>query len=61
VEQERAKSPEWQNWAGKFTATVNAAAVAADRRDRMALIAASDALVEACEGCHTAFPPDPTR
>lgn len=54
---ERAKSPGWKNWAGKFTDAVSAAGQAVERRDRMRLVTASETLVEACEGCHTAFPP----
>lgn len=56
AEIERAKSSEWNVWAGKFAETVSAAARAVDRKDQMAVVAASDAIVEACEGCHTAFP-----
>ena len=56
AEIERAKSNEWHIWAGKFAETVSTAALAVDRKNQMALIAASDAIVEACEGCHTAFP-----
>jgi cytochrome c556 len=58
-EAERAKSTEWQNWAGKLVATASSAARAVDRKDQMALLAASDVLIEVCEGCHTAFPPVP--
>jgi hypothetical protein len=56
-EGERAKSSEWKAWAGKLMATTSSAAGAVDRKDQMALLAASDMLVEVCEGCHTAFPP----
>jgi cytochrome c556 len=55
-EAERAKSAEWKNWAGKFTDTVSIAARAVEHKDRMALVAASNAMVEACKGCHVAFP-----
>jgi cytochrome c556 len=57
-EAERAASGEWKNWAGKLIATTSSAARAVDRKDQMALLAASDTLVEVCEGCHTAFPPE---
>jgi cytochrome c556 len=56
AEEERARSPDWKTWSGKFTATVSAVAEAAERKDRTALLAANNALVEACEGCHTTFP-----
>jgi cytochrome c556 len=56
-EAERARSPEWKNWAGKLTNTVSSAAHAVEHKNQVALVAASDALVEACEGCHMAFPP----
>jgi cytochrome c556 len=57
VETERAKSNEWKTWSGKFIDVASAAARAVDRKDQMALVAASDTMVEVCEGCHTAFPP----
>jgi len=56
AEEERARSPEWKAWSARFTATVSYSAEAAERKDRTALLAANDALVAACEGCHTAFP-----
>jgi len=56
-ETKRAKSREWKNWAGKLVETASAAARAVDRKNQMALVAASDSMVEACEGCHMAFPP----
>lgn len=56
-EAERAKSSEWRNWSGKLVATTSALNRAVDRKDQAALLAASDTLVEVCEGCHTAFPP----
>lgn len=58
AEVERAASSEWKNWAGRLVTTTSSAARAVDRKDQMALLAASDALVEVCEGCHTAFPPE---
>jgi cytochrome c556 len=56
AEEERARSPEWKAWSARFTAAVSSTAEAAERKDRAALLAASNALVAACEGCHTAFP-----
>lgn len=56
AEIERAKSSEWMTWAGRFASSASAATRAVESRDRMALLAASDALLEACEGCHMAFP-----
>ena len=56
AEEERAISPEWKAWSARFTASVSSTAEAAERKDRAALLAANDALVAACEGCHTAFP-----
>jgi len=53
---ERAKSSAWTSWAAKFTDKVSLAANAVERRDRMALVAAADDLLEVCEGCHVAFP-----
>jgi cytochrome c556 len=61
AEEERARSPEWKAWSARFTATVSSTAEAAERKDRTALLAANDALVAACEGCHTAFPPAAPR
>jgi len=56
VETERASSAPWKEWSGKFTDAAMAAALAVERKDQAALVSASDSLVEACEGCHTAFP-----
>lgn len=53
---ERAGSRDWTIWAGKFTDTVSLTAKAVERQDRPGLAAAADALVEVCQGCHTAFP-----
>ena len=61
MEEERVRSPEWKAWSGKFATTVSATAEAAERKDRTALLAANDALIKACEGCHTAFPPAAPR
>jgi cytochrome c556 len=56
AEEQRAKSDVWQGWASKLSEAASAAARAVDHKDKTALVAASDSLVEACEGCHTAFP-----
>jgi hypothetical protein len=56
VEEQRAKSDVWQSWATKFSEAALAAERAVDHRDKIALVAASDSLVEVCEGCHMAFP-----
>jgi hypothetical protein len=53
---ERAKSSEWTTWAGKFADTVSLAANAASRKDKVAFAAAAGDLIEACQGCHAAFP-----
>ena len=53
---ERAKSREWETWAGKFADTVSLAATAANRKDRVAFAAAAGDLIEVCQGCHQAFP-----
>jgi len=56
AERQRANSPAWKEWYGKFTAAVTDANRAANAKDQMALATAGDTLVEVCEGCHTAFP-----
>jgi cytochrome c556 len=56
AEEQRAKSDVWQGWAGKLSEAVSAAERAVDHKDKIALVAASDSLVEVCEGCHMAFP-----
>ena len=61
AEEERARSPEWKTWSARFTAAVSSTAEAAERKELSALLAANDALVGACEGCHTAFPPAALR
>jgi cytochrome c556 len=60
-EADRAISPEWKNWAGKFTDAVSTAAHAVEHKDQMELVVASDALMEACKRCHIAFPPASAR
>jgi hypothetical protein len=52
----RAKSSEWQTWAGKYTNTLSLAANAVEDKDKMAFVAAADGLMEICQGCHVEFP-----
>ena len=56
-EQERAKSPLWQDWIAKMSTEATAAKTAADAKNQMGLQVAGDNLVEICEGCHMAFDP----
>lgn len=53
---ERASSSAWKSWAAGFADKVSLAATAVERKDKMALVAAADDLMEVCEGCHMAFP-----
>jgi hypothetical protein len=46
------QSQEWQEWSARFTATLQAASRASNDKDRQALTAASNRLVDVCEGCH---------
>jgi len=46
------QSREWQEWSARFTATLQAASRASNDKDRQALTAASNRLVDVCEGCH---------
>jgi hypothetical protein len=57
-EKARASQGGWQDWAKKTTDFVNAAKVAADQKNQMALATAGDSLVETCGGCHTEFDPN---
>jgi len=57
-EKARASQGGWQDWAQKTTDFVNAAKVAADQKNQMALATAGDSLVETCGGCHTEFDPN---
>jgi len=50
--QAAAKSPSWRGWSQKYTATVELASRASDRKDQQALNAAGKALLEVCQGCH---------
>jgi hypothetical protein len=51
-EQAAAKSPNWRDWSQKYTATLELASRASDRKDQQALNAAGKALVDVCQGCH---------
>jgi hypothetical protein len=53
-EQKRSRAGYWKEWTGKFSATVLSTKRAVDGRNRAALTAAGDNLVEVCEGCHMA-------
>jgi hypothetical protein len=57
-EKARASQGGWQDWAKKTTDFVNAAKLAADQKNQMALATAGDSLVETCGGCHTEFDPN---
>jgi nitrate/TMAO reductase-like tetraheme cytochrome c subunit len=57
-EKARASKGGWQDWAKKTTDFVNAAKLAADQKNQMALATAGDSLVETCGGCHTEFDPN---
>ena len=46
------QSQEWREWSARFTATLQAASRASNDKDRQALTAASNRLVDVCEGCH---------
>ena len=48
----------WSDWAQDMTDAGVAALVATENHDITALLAAGDALVESCEGCHKEFKPD---
>ena len=48
----------WSDWAQDMTDAGVAALVATENHDIIALLAAGDALVESCEGCHKEFKPD---
>ena len=49
-----AASAEWRDWSSKFTATVQAAVRASNRKDQQALMTAGNTLVDVCQGCHAA-------
>jgi cytochrome c556 len=50
-------SPEWQEWTARMIADTEEALRAIEARDQAALMAAGEALVITCEGCHEAFKP----
>ena len=51
-------SPRWQEWARVLTDGALQANQAVQEQDRMALVAAGDAILQSCEGCHQIFKPD---
>lgn len=51
-EQAAAKTPQWRDWSQKYTATLELARRASDRKNQLDLNAASNALVDVCQGCH---------
>jgi cytochrome c556 len=57
ADMEWVKSPEWQEWTAKMIADTQDALRAIEAKDQAALMAAGEALVETCEGCHDAFKP----
>jgi len=48
----------WSDYAQEMTDSAVAAMRAADNQDLDALLAAGDALIQSCEGCHQEFKPD---
>ena len=52
----RAGTPLWAEWAQKYADQTAGLQRAADARDQKALAEAGDAMLEACGGCHMAFP-----
>ena len=53
-----ALSPAWQEWSGKLSTVALEAKKAADTKNKVALRASGDALVNVCVGCHMVFKPD---
>lgn len=51
-------SPRWQEWARVLTDGALQANRAVQEQDKMALVSAGDAILQACEGCHQIFKPD---
>jgi hypothetical protein len=51
-EQAAAKSPQWRDWSQKYSATLELARHATDRKSQQDLNAAGNALVGVCQGCH---------
>ena len=58
AEKTRATQGGWQDWSKKTADLANAAKLAADQKNQMALATAGDSLVESCGGCHTEFDPN---
>ena len=53
-----ALSPAWQDWSRKLSTGALDAKRAVDAKNKAALRAAGDALVDTCVGCHKVFKPD---
>ena len=51
-------SPAWQEWTARMITDTEDALRAIEAQDQEALVAAGEALVDSCEGCHEAFKPD---
>jgi hypothetical protein len=51
------ENPDWQLWTSKMIEETRQALLAIDAKDQAALRASGNRLVEACEGCHSAFKP----
>ena len=49
--------PEWQAWTAQMIANTKDALGAIEAQDQVALVAAGEALVMSCEGCHDQFKP----
>lgn len=49
--------PDWQVWTAQMIATTKDALRAIEAQDQVALVAAGEALVVTCEGCHDQFKP----
>jgi len=53
-----ALSPAWQEWSGKLSTVALDAKKATDTKNKVALRAAGDRLLETCLGCHKVFKPN---
>ena len=53
-----ALSPAWQEWSGKLSTVALDAKKATDTKNKVALRAAGDKLLETCLGCHKIFKPN---
>lgn len=51
-------SPAWQDWSRKLGTVALEAKKAVDAKDKVALRAAGDTLVDTCNSCHKIFKPD---